>query len=203
MKEPDQDLRQLLPWHVNGTLDARRRAEVDKALADSEELAAERVWLESLRQKLRQQGPERAEDAGLDILMARIAGEREGSVLPFPAAPVARPAWRTRGFAIAATIILGQAALLGALLLEREQPGELTPLSGPQAVADGALLQVVFNERASEAAIRAALLEARGEIVGGPGALGVYLVRAEAPNALALLRKRADVVESAVLEEAR
>jgi hypothetical protein len=204
MKQPERDEDLLLPWHVNQTLPSDQRKSVDQALAESPTLAAERIWLESLRQDLQQHGPERADDAGLDRLMARIAGERAGTVLPFPSPPVmARPTWRTRGFAIAASIILGQAAVLGLLLHEREQSTPLTPLSGPQTVVDGVLVQVVFSEQASELAIRTALLDAQGEIVGGPGAVGVYLVRLADAEGLERLRRQVGIVESAVQEDSR
>lgn len=204
MKQSDSDARLLLPWHVNRTLDKSQHAAVDHALEESAELAAEKAWLKSLRQSLKQHGPTRTNDAGLDVLMARIAGERDGSVRPFPSAPaVSRPTWRTRGFAIAASIILAQGVLLGMLLLERDEPGNLAPLGGPRVATGGVMLQVVFREQASEAAIRAALLEARGEIVGGPGTLGVYLVRVDNARALELLRKHSGVVESAALEGGR
>lgn len=207
MKLPDSEARHLLPWHVNRTLSQSEQAAVDAALQESAALAAERDWLAALRQSLQEQAPQRAADAGLDQLMARIAGERNGSVLPFLSTPTpTRSPWRTRGFAIAASIILAQAALLGALLLERNQSAELAPLGGPTAAtAGGVILQVTFHEQASEAAIRSALAQVHGEIVGGPGALGVYQIRVAAPGVQALetLRARPGVVDSANLEGGR
>jgi hypothetical protein len=201
MKQPESDARLLLPWHVNRTLDGSERTTLDAALESSPDLAAERVWLDSLRQSLKQQHPTRADDAGLDQLMARIAAEKDSGVLSFPSAPaLTRSPWRTRGFAIAASIILAQGVLLGTLLVERHDAGNLAPLSGPQVATSGVVLQVVFSEQASEVAIRTALREVHGEIVGGPGALGVYLVRVEQTQALEQLRNKQGVVESAVLE---
>ncbi len=204
MKPSDSEVRQLLPWHVNRTLSKSDQNAVDAALEDSAALAAERDWLAALRQSLQQQTPQRPPDAGLDQLMARIARERDGSVLPIRSTSAqTRSPWRTRGFAIAATVILAQTALLGALLLERNSPDNLMPLGGPTAATvGGVVFQVTFHEQASEAAIRSTLALVHGEIVGGPGALGIYLVRVAAPGTQALdtLRARQDVVNSVNLE---
>ena len=72
----------------------------------------------------------------------------------------------------AALIIVVQGAVLMNLL---SQPEPIVPLGGP--AAEGVVLQVRFHPDANEARIRALLQQVRGNIVGGPGALGVYRLR--------------------------
>ena len=62
----------------------------------------------------------------------------------------------------------------------------------PDAIARGASLRVSFKQDVREADMRKALAEIDGEIVGGPGQLGVYLVRIKVGNpATAAQRLRA------------
>jgi hypothetical protein len=93
-------------------------------------------------------------------------------------------------------MLLAQAAVIGYLVHERN--AALAPLSG-QPPASGELLQVVFKADATERDIRGLLASVDAELVGGPGALGVYTIRVPAGRAdaaAAALRGRADVVES-------
>lgn len=211
MKQRDSDVSQLLPWHVNRTLDEKQSARLDAALEDDPDLASEHLWLQSLRRTLREDTPARSDDTGLDELLARVRAERTNTLKPFPSAAPAprRPAWLPRGYALAASVILAQAALIGVLVMERDEYALLSflaPLASKQTATPGVVLQVVFREQASEAAIRAALRDARGEIVGGPGALGVYRIKIAAPGAdaaLARLRGNGEVVENAVKEGGR
>lgn len=204
MKLRNSESRLVLPWHVNQTLSARERSRVEAALEDDPALAAEHLWLQSLRRSVREDDPAtpaRSDETGLDELMALVRAERDHRLTPFPSPFSRRPGWWTRGYALAASVILAQAVLLGILLMERPEP--LQPLAAKSAPFSGVVLQVVFREQASEGAIRTALRDARGEIVGGPGALGVYRVRvdaADAASALLRLRQNSAVVENAVME---
>lgn len=206
MKSTDPQAQLLLPWQVNRTLDEAQRAAMKRELASDATLDAEAAWLASLRHILHEEPPRRADDAGLDTLMARIAAEREGRLVNLPTRPErTRPTWLTRGFALAASIILAQAILLG-VALEKGGSDLLRPLSGSPQAVQGVHLQVVFREQATESAMRAALISVKGEIVAGPGVLGVYTVRVERQNAeaaLLRLRQNSAVVESALREESK
>jgi len=79
--------------------------------------------------------------------------------------------------AIAAALILAQAGVIG-LLAWQQRPEYSEFRSGAQDGAPrGPLLRVSFRQDIREAELRKALADVGGEIVGGPGQLGIYLVR--------------------------
>ncbi len=80
------------------------------------------------------------------------------------------PVWWRPVLAVAAAVIVLQGALLVGLWT---RPDLITPLGGRAEV----VLQVTFAPEATEARIREAVRAVRGTLVGGPGTLGVYLVR--------------------------
>lgn len=205
MMHSEQELRDLLPWYVNRTLDAATSEEIDLLAGRSPLVRAEVLWLGQLRSQVRQfrdQAEQRPDDAGLDTLLALIHAEDAGKVVRL------RGRWNAwlaepRQFSVAslaAAVVLAQAALIGALLV-RPVPETLTPLSG-EAAAGGELLQVTFKPKATEAQIRGLLAGLRAEVVSGPGALGVYTLRVpegQGPAALAGLHGNRAIIESAVL----
>lgn len=211
--ETQQRVRDLLPWYINGTLSAAERADVERALLQSAVLRAEADWLAAIRDQLRQQGDQQAqaprhaagEAASLHNLLALVRSESRQPVSA--GRPISRPAmsagWRWKDwirplFYLAASLVVVQAIVIG-VLVGRLNDNRLVPAAGGAAATPGVLLQVVFREATTEKALRAALSSAGVEIVGGPGQLGVYLVRAapeKAEAALAALKGNA-VVESA------
>jgi anti-sigma factor RsiW len=200
-------VRELLPWYVNGTLGADERAEVERILAQSELLRAEVAWLSAMRGEFREQAeaalpPERkvgAEPAGLEKLLALARAQEQGQVAFLPgrgrASAAAATGWNRWGkplLAVAAALVLAQAVVIGQLVKGGSGTGNIVPASGDAAVASGVQLQVVFRDTATERELRAALTAAGVEIVGGPGQLGVYKVRAapdKADAALAALQQ--------------
>jgi hypothetical protein len=78
-------------------------------------------------------------------------------------------------------------------------PAVAPPAPPPAAIAaPGGVLSVAFAPDATEAAIRALLLEQGLEIVAGPSALGLYVLRADDPEAArAALLAATGLVESA------
>jgi anti-sigma factor RsiW len=195
MTEKD-DARELLAWYASGTLAPEERARVERLLAESPAARAELEWLRALKRDLPATLAIPAGDLGRARLMQRIAVERAGpNVVALPRRPE-RSRWFAAAFALAASMLLAQAAVIGFLVHERG--ASLAPLSGPPA-ASGDLLQVTFKPDATERDIRSLLGSVEAELVGGPGALGVYTVRVPAGRAGAAagtLRGRADLVES-------
>jgi anti-sigma factor RsiW len=186
--------RELLPWYVNGTLDERERSLVEEQLARSAALREELDWLRRLDRDLDETVHVPSGDLGLARLMTRIEAQRAGQVVPLRRKE--RPRWFAPALALAASLLIAQTLVIGVLLSERE--GVLRPASGP-AQAQGALLQVQFRADATEVQIRRLLLEIGGEIVGGPGSLGIYTVRVpaqEAETALLRLRGETGLVEA-------
>jgi hypothetical protein len=81
--------------------------------------------------------------------------------------------------AIAAALILAQAGVIG-LLAWQQRPEYSEFRAGARDDAPrGPLLRVSFRQDIREADLRKALADVGGEIVGGPGQLGIYLVRVE------------------------
>lgn len=210
MRNP-HELRASLPWYVNGTLDTATRRDIDAQLEGSPSLRSELAWLTLVRSQIRDHAglaaDQRPADAGLDTLMALIHGEQSGKVVPLRTRLVnwvgesRRLTW---SMGIAAAVILSQAVIIGALLDEpRSDP--ITSLSGATSTS-GPLLQITFQPAATEAQIRAVLSSVGGEIVAGPGALGVYAVRVpdgQGPMALKTLRGASRVVDSVALMPSR
>ncbi len=165
-------LRENLPWHITGKLSDDEHAQLDAALAQNKSLAAERGWLESVRDHIKHDTALPDKNAGFDKLMARIHGEQSGKVVSLHASR-----WRRAMVAVAATVLLAQAAVIGVMFKHQQQETSIAPLSGPTQPVGGATLQVTFRESATEAEIRAALIGANIEIASGPSALGIYTVR--------------------------
>lgn len=211
MKPDETRVRELLPWYVNGTLEGSDEGKLESHLAQWPHLRAEVAWLRRLREQVREplydSLVQPSASAGLDALMARIRAEQSGKVVPLRPAQTTRrsaPRWFPAAMGLAASIILAQALVLGLLV---GQPGKdaLAPLSGGAAVA-GTLLQMTFKPGATEARMRQALAAVQGEMVAGPGALGVYTVRVPEGQGLVALQKLQDdsaTVESVVLLQGR
>lgn len=81
--------------------------------------------------------------------------------------------------AIAAALVIAQAGVIGFFVWQyRDGPQYSEIRTGTQGeVALGPVLRVSFKQDVREADLRKALADIGGEIVGGPGQLGVYLVR--------------------------
>ena len=88
----------------------------------------------------------------------------------------------------------------------RAPEGSLTTASGEIGSATGGaeadrVLQVTFRPDATEASIRALLLDVAAVLVDGPSAIGVYRIAFATPEArgagLEALRAHGDVIESA------
>jgi hypothetical protein len=80
--------------------------------------------------------------------------------------------------AVAAALVVIQAGVIAVLALpsaDRPEDRVRTPTQNP--MPSGPLLRVSFTADLPEARLRQALADIGGEIVGGPGQLGVYLVR--------------------------
>lgn len=196
---PTRAFRENLPWHINGKLEADERAQLDSALAKNPSLAAERRWLESVRDHIQHDTNLPDQNIGLDKLMARIHGEQSGRIIPLQTAR--RPPWKRVAVAAAAMLVITQATVIGVMFKHQQQETTIAPLSGTTQPVAGTVLQVTFRASATEMEIRSALTDANAEIVGGPSALGIYTVRtiASTPDASIQKLRRSAVVESMTL----
>jgi hypothetical protein len=224
----------LLPLHAQGLLQGEQLTFMhdwlEHNMAQYPEMKAELAWLGTTSTQLKEESAKHVRaaqpqlDAGLNSLMGRIAAEQAS--LASGAAPVPRRAapeqknwiaeisdWfsralgaGSRGFAMgAAVLVLGQAGVIGALLVN--EPAQQTVLSGEgnttagNAAAGDAVtaLTVAFNPTATESEISQALIRAKAQLISGPSALGLYSVSvptAQLDDSVATLRAATEVVES-------
>lgn len=205
-----------LAWYVNETLEAEETDRVEDHLATCDACRGEVAELRSLQQAVVQrasQVPEPSEavfervmerveayEAGR-VRIGRLFGKLLSRLLP-PLEMLWQPALRP-AVAVAVLVILLQAVAIGGLLTRETPTARYRTLTGGAVTeAPGPKLQIAFQGETPEQAIRDLLLEVDAKLVGGPSALGIYVVALhpelrdeEAINSVvARLRARSDVV---------
>jgi anti-sigma factor RsiW len=191
MTEPDRDeISALLVFLANGTLTGEGKARVEVAVAADPGLQAELDTLRAIRATMQDEAlPQSPGAFGQARLLRDIA--REANATP--------RTWLWQGAAAAAVALL----VVQTALVWRDDGLRLA--GGETEVASGPVLTVAFSGTATEADIRALLLELDLSIVSGPSAIGLYRLAAkdEAARAAALQRLGAvpDIVDSAEAEE--
>ncbi len=150
---------ELLPFYVNGTLEAEERTTVEAALAEDAELRTELDLLTSLRDHMQAEEVNSPGEVGLSQLMAKLDSQTPANL--------SRP---PRIWQIAAAVLLAVTIIQGLLLVA---PGDD---AATYQLVDGteAAITVSFLPGVTEADLRASLLAAGLEIVAGPSALGLY-----------------------------
>jgi anti-sigma factor RsiW len=202
----DDDAARLLPWLVNGTLDAdaaaRVQAHVERCALCRDDIAR----LDAMRELLRAPAlVEHAPHGGLRKLMARVDGAAAidaaapPSRAPVPVAespPRDRPALRGAARWLAAAVALQACviAVLVVLALPRpEAPAAYRTLTAP--AADGPRLRVVFAPATTLAELQDVLRAHRLVAVAGPSEAGLFTLALQAPATErddAVARLRAD-----------
>jgi hypothetical protein len=200
---------ELLPFYVNGNLSAADRDWVDTYLTEHPTARAELQWYESLTSRLREDVPAVSSEIGMDRAMRRIRAERPATAKAQPNAaaapferlrswlgslvpqPLLRPA-----FAGAMALVLAQTAVIGLLVVERDDNSELRAMR-PSVVEKGPYLKVNFKADARETDIRMLLVEVHGSLAAGPGQLGDYYVRVPEQQLAAINNK---VAASGIVE---
>ncbi len=200
-----EDIQQLLPFYVNGSLEGDEKALVEAALKENPSLQGEVAFLEKLRDEVKAQDGERSPgEFGLKRLQKSMAEDRLKND-PIARAESKIPKEQNRlwkGVAAAACLML----LLQSAVIFRSDPGDLTAAGGPAMTRTaGHIIDVTFAPTAREENIRALLLGVEAVIVDGPSALGVYRlsVPKDPEAALEKLRAHKNLVESAGLSGRR
>lgn len=186
----ERRLEELLPFAANGTLTPEEQAELDAALAEDARLAEELRFVEALRDEVRgREVPSSPGEFGLARLKRAVAAE----------APVARRTNWWKAGAVAACALF--AVQTGFVLTASDDRVEL---AGGGPLDEGPVFTVAFSPEATEAEIRALLLDAGVEIIAGPSALGLYrlapVAGVDAAAADAALRAAGNIVEDLNLE---
>jgi anti-sigma factor RsiW len=187
---PHQQVQELLPWYVNGTLDDADRAQVEAHLADCAECRAELAHERPLAREVAAMPVGVAHDWA--AMRARIdaapAPTRLAPPVPFVRRKVpvswmlATPLAAAAAFAFAVMLVPGQ---------QPGAPGVTYRALGSAPVAQTGNALVMFTPEARDADIRAALTSAGARVVDGPTASGAWVVRVAPDNrdkSLATLR---------------
>ncbi len=205
-----RDLQDLLPWYVNGQLDASEQAQIEGHLHDCALCQAELKVQRQLETEIKRL-PINVEE-GWSQMRRRLEAEARPRRSPWAwLRPPAFGGWRgglgglravgrSRGGAGAAAPGWAMAGVLGlvsaAVLLTYAQPQHYHALSAaPTAAATGNVL-VMFRPDTREKDMRAALQDSAARLVDGPTAAGAYVLQvptAGRVDALARLRARAEV----------
>jgi anti-sigma factor RsiW len=194
---------EMIPWHVNGTLDADEAARVEAHLAQCEQCRAS-AQLEAQLVRLsreRRESVDLAPQFGWSRLAARLApqetatGRRE--IIPRRwAFASGQGRWPFAG------VLIGQAAALVLLAVAVVQLSSLRTARYvtltdpvPEVSGPGATLRLVVAPDTSNERFRALLEHVRASIRSGPSVHGVYTVElATAPvAAVAWLRQQPEV----------
>lgn len=194
----------LLPWHVNGSLDDAQSGRVEKHLAECGECRAEHATQLALQQQMRaDETVVQTPHAALRKLMARI--EHEDSMPAVIASEHSRPSRRTRWLAAAVVVqAIGLITLAGVMTWKlqeiRAAPRYETVSSSIAPGSRKPAARVVFAASLSIGELAELLRSVNAQIIAGPSEAGVYtLVFADAVNdqaaavAVVRLREHTDV----------
>lgn len=164
----DGDVRELLPFFANGTLDGEDRRTVETAVGSDPALAAEARTMSDLRTVLqRMPEPRSPGEFGLARLRRALDAEERAST-----APTSRNVWRLEWVAgIAAVTALFVAT---ATVLFQQQELDYYQASGGATYDPSRVLTVEFDPAVPQAAVTALLSETGLVIVDGPSAIGLY-----------------------------
>jgi len=182
---------ELLPWYVNGTLDAAEAAQVAQHLAQCNVCHADAA----AQSRLRSAPVEAAAGANVDRAWAALRGRLDlPTPAPRPGATAARRWWQ-RGLQFAVAIQAAVMLVMAAALFSLLAPAEPYRALGSAPVAEGNAL-AVFRADATQAQMRAALRTAGARIVDGPTLADAYVLRLPdaAPATLARLRAQPGVL---------
>jgi len=164
-----QRLSKLLPWYVNGTLAGEERAQLERYAEQDPTGQAEARLLRSLQAAIREQQDEVVSPAelGWQRLQKTINEQRRQT----PQGKAQNRWWKPT-LAVAALLLVIQSTVLLQIWPVYRQ--HYTVLSSAPQGAVGVVLQLSVNPTVSEQRLREMINSVDAQIVGGPGALGIY-----------------------------
>jgi anti-sigma factor RsiW len=201
-----QAMQALLPWFVNGTLDAAEAARVETHLGGCARCQGDAAWQSRLRDERETGAPigDAAGDVDRDwaAMRSRLESTRPAAVArPSRATASERWLWpRWTRWVVAAQS--GVMLALALVLFGAARPTEpYRGLSGaPVTTAANAV--VIFKPDSTELQIRTALRASAARVVGGPTVTDAYLLHLTetGPDALARLRSQPAVQRAESLD---
>jgi len=206
-KSPHQKVQELLPWFLNGTLEADDVAQVEEHLQSCPACRSELQCLQVLRSTY--VDTELAPDA--EAALARLRPRLEESAPasrprtggPSRARPAQIPSWLGLALAAQFALILG----LGWKVLQPDAALEYHALSSAATAEHAAgSLVVVFNPAASQREVARILHRSGGRVVDGPTESNGFVLAVASGNlkdALTRLRAEPAVVLAEPLEAER
>ncbi len=209
---------ELVPWYVTGEIAADDRAWMERYLAENPDAEVALGWHEGLGATVDAHYSNLPESVGWAGLAQRLEADRAAKRSTAEVAPTStreralpvspgiieratqwlgelftRPA-----YALAAALIVGQAAVIGYLVSNDElaQQEHSTTRGAPASIVPA--LEVRFRQSATEQELRALLSQAGARIVDGPDQLGDYVVvpRSATLDELRDALKQSDLVTS-------
>jgi len=196
----DDDVKTLLPWYVNGTLDDTEKQAVEAYLANSEEGRDEVQWLKNLQSTIAAESDIQAPtELGFKRLQKTIASEQ--SVQQTPSISPKQDNWWKPAFAVAATLII---SLQIGIVTNIDQDTTTELLSGDDTalMAEQVVIQVQFSPEATWQEINTLVNAIDGQIIAGPSAIGLCKIAIDKnSNAQAIEQQLANssiVIESAI-----
>lgn len=187
-----EQVRQLLPWLLAGTLDSTELAMVHAHLATCERCRADLAWERKLRAAGQQRAPVLDPDQALSRLLPRLGPQQDPQPGRHEAGPQATGPQQTRGVpdrlrgALAANdgrwlrrVALAQFGVIALLAGLLARPGADDDASyhglGGAARAQGNLV-VMFRPDTPEGELRRILRASQARVVDGPTALDAYVL---------------------------
>ena len=187
-----QQFQEWLPFYVNGRLGDGDRVWMNHYLADHQNAAADLQVETALKETLLTELQEFAPDTGLEAFMRRIRADSSFAASPTFTDSIrqfilrnlnavssifAKPRWA----AVAICLLIIQTGVIGLLITNKEGPlysdqkglhsiDDMLPYQGP-------VLKITFKPSATEEQIRLLMVKIQGSILGGPGQLGIYIVK--------------------------
>ena len=185
----EQEVIELLPEYVNGSLDEERRAWVESAAASSHRIQKEIALLKIIRSEVKNEVISSSPDWGWRQLEKniRLKEENVGSTDNINKSTV----WRN--WAVAASLVVCfQSAYLVSTSFESNSNFVPLSTSGKENALD-----VRFANQISEADMRRIIMNTGGSIVGGPSALGMYQIEYSDIDAALKMLKDSPLVDYA------
>ncbi|CAN5465556.1 hypothetical protein BH11PSE11_BH11PSE11_04130 [soil metagenome] len=185
------DIRNNLPWLVNGTLGAEDRSRLEAAIANNGDARAALNWETALRREVKSETAEwSAPSNALHLVMQRIAAEKASAKSQVKSSGVSAFITRimqsvqaTPKFAFACAVMAVQVGVIGYLWSSIEQERVYSDYRNAQLYTGAtAFVRVMFKSNTTEKEIRYLLRNANAEIVAGPSQVGDYYLLVDPPQ---------------------